>query len=171
MPGMSGREYADHRGVSHTAVQRAIAAGRITLLPDGTIDPAVADRQWATSTDPTKAMNAGNGIPAGEDASRLASSFGASHAAREGYLARKAKLEYEKMSGKLVDADEVRASMFAIGRRLRDGFMGIPDRITPRLVGQADPALIHRLLTEEITAALSELPGAVASNSATKSSR
>lgn len=52
--GMSRRGYAAHRGVSHTAVGKAIATGRISVEPDGSINPAKADRQWSTQTDPAK---------------------------------------------------------------------------------------------------------------------
>jgi len=52
--GMSRRQYAAHRGVSHTAVGKAIATGRITVEADGTIDPVKADRQWDAQTDPAK---------------------------------------------------------------------------------------------------------------------
>lgn len=52
--GMSRRAYAAHRGVSDTAVRKAIASGRITLEPDGTIDPVKADAQWDAQTDPAK---------------------------------------------------------------------------------------------------------------------
>jgi len=52
--GMSRRQYAAHRGVSHTAVGKAIATGRISLSADGTIDPVKADKQWAAQTDPAK---------------------------------------------------------------------------------------------------------------------
>ena len=52
--GLSRRAYAQHRGVSHTAVRKAIASGRITLEADGTIDPAKADAQWDSQTDPAK---------------------------------------------------------------------------------------------------------------------
>ena len=52
--GLSRRQYATHRGVSHTAVGKAIATGRITTEADGTIDPAKADRQWDAQTDPAK---------------------------------------------------------------------------------------------------------------------
>ena len=52
--GVSRRQYAAHRGVSHTAVAKALATGRITAEADGTIDPAKADRQWDTATDPAK---------------------------------------------------------------------------------------------------------------------
>lgn len=58
--GVSIRAYAASRkerglpGGSHTAVRKAIQAGRITTLPDGTLDPARADREWDTQTDPSK---------------------------------------------------------------------------------------------------------------------
>lgn len=52
--GISRRQYAVHRGVSHTAVGKAISTGRITTEPDGTIDPAKADAQWDRQTDPAK---------------------------------------------------------------------------------------------------------------------
>lgn len=50
--GMSLRAYARHRGVSHQAVSKAIQTGRITPLPDGTIDAEKADEEWAARTDP-----------------------------------------------------------------------------------------------------------------------
>jgi len=52
--GLSIRAYAAHRGVSHTSVRKAIASGRITLGPDGTIDPAIADPDWQRNADPSK---------------------------------------------------------------------------------------------------------------------
>lgn len=52
--GLSQRQYAVHRGVSHTAVSKALATGRISAEPDGTIDPVKADRQWDAATDPAK---------------------------------------------------------------------------------------------------------------------
>jgi hypothetical protein len=42
--GVSRRSYAAHRFVSDSAVRKAIATGRITNLPDGTIDPPRTDR-------------------------------------------------------------------------------------------------------------------------------
>ena len=52
--GLSQRQYAAHRGVSHTAVAKALATGRISAEPDGSIDPVKADRQWDAATDPAK---------------------------------------------------------------------------------------------------------------------
>ncbi len=50
--GISRRAYAKQRGVSEMAVRKAIATGRITVLADGTIDPARADADWIAQTDP-----------------------------------------------------------------------------------------------------------------------
>ena len=185
--GLSQRGYARHRRVSHTAVRKALATGRIKASPDGSIDPEAADRQWATSTDLSKPRNSVIGVPkrrhvpgapsdpfgtlgagAGEglngastgDAARLAASYAGSRAAREGYTARLAKLDFEERSGKLVDADQVRAQIFALGRRARDTLLGVPDRLSPILAGETDQAAIHRLLTEEITRGLAELSSA-----------
>lgn len=56
--GISRRKYAEHRGVSEAAVRKAIASGRVTPEPDGTIDPEKADAQWASHTDPSKQRGA-----------------------------------------------------------------------------------------------------------------
>jgi hypothetical protein len=44
--GVSLRAYGRHRGVTLAAVQKALKTHRITALPDGTIDPEIADRAW-----------------------------------------------------------------------------------------------------------------------------
>lgn len=183
MPQLSIRGYARHRGVSHTAVRKALATGRITGASDGTIDPVVADEQWASSTNLSKPRNSVIGspgrsrpvarppasrsenslgddsqrVPAAGTASRLAASYADSRAAREAYLARLAKLEFEQRSGKLVDADDVRAQVFALGRRMRDAILAMPDRLAPVLVGQSEAAVIHKLLSDDIIACLAEL--------------
>lgn len=186
MAGLSIRGYARHRGVSHTAVQKALATGRIVAGADGTIDPAVADSQWASSTDLSKPLNSVIGVPkkrrargapsdplgthgagaeeapngaATGDTARLVSSYAGSRAVREAFNARLAKLDFEERSGKLVDADVVRAQFFALGRRARETMLGVPDRLAPVLEGQKR-AEIHRLLTEELERGLAELSAA-----------
>ena len=49
--GVSIRAYGRHRGVSDTAVCKAIKAGRITAEPDGTINPKKDDGEWSRNTD------------------------------------------------------------------------------------------------------------------------
>lgn len=70
--GVSRREYARLRGVSESAVRKAIRDGRISLEPDGTIDPVAADRQWAARTDPSQQR--------GEEARRMSAATAAATA-------------------------------------------------------------------------------------------
>jgi hypothetical protein len=59
---LSLRKYAEHRGVSLAAVQKAVASGRILVAKEEQqgsktlkfIDPAVADRMWNQRTDQTQ---------------------------------------------------------------------------------------------------------------------
>jgi len=62
--GLSIRAYAPHRGVSHTAVAKAIKAGRISVGPDGKIDPVKGDAQWARNTLPSQNLNTSATKPA-----------------------------------------------------------------------------------------------------------
>lgn len=52
--GISRREYARRRGVSESAVRKAILSGRVSVEDDGTIDEAQANAEWAAQTDPSK---------------------------------------------------------------------------------------------------------------------
>ena len=45
---------AAQRGVSEVAVRKAIMTGRITTLPDGTVDPERLDSKWGAWNDPAK---------------------------------------------------------------------------------------------------------------------
>lgn len=56
---LSIRAYSRHRGVSDTAVRKAIQSGRITLGSDGLIDPQMADAQWSVNTDAAQQRKAG----------------------------------------------------------------------------------------------------------------
>jgi len=64
---VSLRAYARHRGVALSAVQKAIASGRVTAVKkDGTrivgIDLVAADGQWLENTDPDQAART-KGLP------------------------------------------------------------------------------------------------------------
>jgi hypothetical protein len=58
-------------GVSDTAVRKAVRAGRIDILPDGTIDPDAGRIQWSRTTDParTKVRTEVRSRPAGSQPS------------------------------------------------------------------------------------------------------
>lgn len=171
---MTLNKYARHRGISTTAVRKAIREGRITAKKkkrgrgyEYMIDPDVVDRQWAENTDESKPLNSVSRdpqhrtnpdnpkVPIGDQ--QIGASYAKARAAREGYQARLVKLEYEEKSGKLVNADEVKVANFNAARIARDTLMNIPDRLAPVLAGKNDSNEIHKLLSEEIKRTLEEL--------------
>ena len=182
--GLSIRAYAQHRGVSHTAVAKAIKAGRISVEPDGKIDPAKADAQWARNTLPSQNLNTGAPKPATKVATPPVSTpvatgssrelqppletgrisapdYQTSRAIREAYAARLAKLEFEERTGKLLNADEVKVKHFNLARLLRDRIQQIPRKLAPQIVAavvaQPDQRVVEDLLMEAIREALEEL--------------
>jgi hypothetical protein len=174
---LSIRGYARHRGVSHTAVQKALRAGRITKGSDGLLNPTTVDRQWNSNTDETKSRNSVSGnpgrrhrpgsppLPASSEArspdptgpSPAETGYIKARAVREGYAARLAKLDFELRSGSLIEADVVRVTAFNLARRCRDMLLNIPDRISPIIAGCSDSREVHRLLTAEIQLVCAEL--------------
>lgn len=177
--GLSIRAYAQHRGVSHTAVAKAIKAGRISKEPDGSIDPAKADAQWARNTLPSQNPNTSAAKPAPKVATppvstvssreaqvpletrATAPDYQTSRAIREAYAARLAKLEFEERTGKLLNADEVKVKHFNLARLLRDRIQQIPRKLAPQIVAavvaQPDQRVVEDLLMDAIREALEEL--------------
>ena len=141
--GLSIRAYAAQRGVSHTAVRKAVSSGRLTLAPDGTIDPVRADREWVQNADPSKARENQKLHPVPDAAvgavRETLAEAGAPLVGGMNYLhARTAekvlnvqllreRLRREK--GEVVERDYAIEQGFAFARRIRDAWTGWPARI------------------------------------------
>lgn len=178
------RGFAKTLGVSHTAVQVAIKAGRLKKSvgkgADGKPyikDSALAQQEWASNTDQSKPRNIITGDPkhrrdpaaapaaaspraaalAGGGGGGGAPTYADSRAIREAYMARLARVDYEEKIGKLINADEVKVAAFNAARKARDALLVIPDRLSPILAGMKDDREIHRVLTEEIRRVCDEL--------------
>ena len=147
---LSIRAYANYKGVSDTAVRKAIKSGRITLSPDGKIDPTIADKQWGGNTNPGQQQT-------GSEESCKLFSYQASRARRETYEALLKKLEYEEKSGKLIPIAQVETEAFNAARMARDKLMTIADRAVPQIIGKTDAFVIRQILQNEIRACLIEL--------------
>lgn len=80
-----------------------------------------------------------------------------SRARREHYLAEKARLEALQGRGELLPADQVKTEAFALARAVRDGMLGISDRLAPLLAATTDARQVHQLLDQEIRVALRSL--------------
>jgi len=169
---LSQAEYARHRGVSRQAVLKAVQAGRIHLDSEGRIDRQQADVAWMANTDPIRGGPRSAGLIHGLTVVReepsagtrnpavvhpMLPSLATSRAVREAYMAKLARLDYEKRTGKLVDADRVRQAIFEVNRSTRDRLFVIPDRLAAILASIDDAAEVHRVLAEEVRVACEEL--------------
>ena len=88
--------------------------------------------------------------PAGPD-------YNVSRAVRETYLAKLVGLEYERKSGNLRDAEEVRKAFFEANRRARDLLLALPDRAAATVAGLTEAAECHRILATEVERVCDEL--------------
>lgn len=185
--GMGVREYARHRGVSHSAVEKALKSGRIKKETDGTINPSMADAAWERNTNPAqqrkpdpvpvplqvpvKPATPPTAPPAPPvrqpfqrpaEAEPVPNAAGApnyqiSRAVRETYNAKLTRLDYEERTGKLLNAEDVAKEAFALARRVRDRLLNIPSRMASVLASETDSKSIEALLSQELRIALEEL--------------
>jgi len=181
--GISIRAYARHRGVSHTAVRKAITSGRITTEPDGTIDPEKADMEWAAQTDPAKqrgehakkAMGAKTRVktkPVPKAALRAVDetigdtppgdgevSFLRARMANEVLKAQTSKVKLAKMKGELVDREKATAMVFDLARRERDAWQNWPPRAAADMAADlgVDAHTMEQVLERHLRKQLAEL--------------
>ena len=140
MPLVSIRGYAKHRGVSHTAVEKAVKQGRIRTV-DGKIDVEQADRDWNRNSSPVNKPEAAPRAAAAPEPLVAGPSFAQSRAVREAYEARLAKLTWEERIKKLINADEVRVSAYNFSRMIRDRLLNVPDRVVGAALAEIRAAL------------------------------
>jgi hypothetical protein len=169
--GLSIRAYARQRGVSDTAVHKAIKSGRITPEPDGTINPVKANAAWDRNSDPAQQRKKPTPAPVPKNrpqpiqpAVQIPSppkaagpDFQTSRAVKETYAAKMAMLDFEERTKGLISTDEVRVSAFNLARRVRDRLQLIPHRLAAVLAAENDADQVEKLLEKEIRKALEEL--------------
>ena len=184
--GLSIRAYARYRGVSHVAVKKAIDTGRITQLPDGTIDPVVADAQWAANTTPTRrsVADATSDKPAPqvsavarempqvsakvarnapEPPTPSLSSGGTSllqaRTVNEVVKAQTNKVRLAQLKGELVDRAQAVAHVFKLARAERDAWLNWPARISAQMAAGlgVEPHALHVALDAAVREQLQDL--------------
>lgn len=183
--GLSIRAYARHRGVSDTAVHKAIKAGRITPEADGTIDPANADRQWDRNTDATQQRETASKarpapklavmpeVPAVSTGAATASanaplstggtSLLQAKTANEVLKAQTNKVRLARLKGELVDRSQAIAHVFKLARTERDAWLNWPARISAQMAaklgekGNIDSHDLHVALEAAVREHLLEL--------------
>ena len=170
--GISIRAYARHRGVTDTAVHKAIRAGRITPETDGTIDADRADREWARNSDVpktgTRAKAAKVAVPeggtgVGGDGPAALPTGGASllqaRTVNEVVKAQTNKVRLARLKGELVDRPQAIAHVFKLARSERDAWLNWPARISAQMAAKlgVDPHTMHIALEAAVREHLQEL--------------
>jgi len=155
-------EYARRRGVNPSSISRLKARG-VLVVRNGLVDAVASDtlldgRAGAAEPEPE---------PAATQASRPApiqplNAYANARAADMNFRARLRKLELDAKEGRLIDAEAVRAALADAGRAVRDGILGVPDRLAPILAAESDQQRIHALLQTELKRELEGLTDAIA---------
>lgn len=169
---VSIRAYSRHRGVSDTAVHKAIQSGRITLEPDGTIDIAKADQQWEANTNkaqqrsqrkkdiPTEALaSVDETLRETETASGGGTTYVQARTANEVIKAQTSKLKLQQLKGELVDRAQALGHVFKLARAERDAWIGWPSRVSAQMAAEldVDAHTMHVTLEQYVRQHLSEL--------------
>ncbi|HBP4929125.1 TPA: elements of external origin [Pseudomonas aeruginosa] len=169
--GISIRAYARHRGVTDTAVHKAIRAGRITPEADGTIDADRADREWARNSDTpkagtrakaTKVVVPETGTPSNDGPAALptgGTSLLQARTVNEVVKAQTNKVRLARLKGELVDRPQAIAHVFKLARSERDAWLNWPARISAQMAARldVDPHAMHVALEAAVREHLQEL--------------
>lgn len=169
--GISIRAYARHRGVTDTAVHKAIRAGRITPEADGTIDADRADREWARNSDGLKAGTRAKaakvvvpetGTPSNDGPAALptgGTSLLQARTVNEVVKAQTNKVRLARLKGELVDRPQAIAHVFKLARSERDAWLNWPARISAQMAARldVDPHAMHVALEAAVREHLQEL--------------
>ena len=180
--GLSIRAYARHRGVTDTAVHKAIRSGRIEALADGTIDSDQADAQWARNTSapktgtqrPTVKVKVpevdGDGGGGGEKSAALNTSNSSSGGAggtsllqartvNEVVKAQTNKVRLARLKGELIDRPQAIAHVFKLARSERDAWLNWPARVSAQMAAklELDAHTMHVALENAVREHLQEL--------------
>ena len=146
------------QGYDHSYVTRLKQADRLVMVR-GKVDVAASRKLLEDTADSRYAPQRKEfKQPENNDEDDSASlNLQRSRAVKENYLARMAKLNFERESGKLVEADEVKMFAADLGATFRAALEILPDRISADLVSLDDTDAIRAVLIEEFEQVLMDI--------------
>jgi hypothetical protein len=139
--------YARRRGCSRQTVYNAVNDGRITLTPEGRVEPEQADAEWESTT---RTPAASSGVPA----------FAAARARTEAARAERMELRVQVERGDLVPAAEAQRLYFGALRYVRDRVLALPslaDELHAVAHSHADVSLARHAMRERLAEAVQSL--------------
>jgi hypothetical protein len=177
MEGLSERRYAAHAGVSRGAIQKAKAAGRLVLHPDGSINAAASDARRAAMTDPSKQRGGrprmkpvpDTAVSAVADTLReqglaapqvgAGTTFLQAKTVNEVLKAQERRLKLQKMKGELIDRSRATALVFRLAREERDVWVNWPVRVAALMAAEigVETPTMQEVLERNVRNQLQEL--------------
>jgi hypothetical protein len=178
MEGLSERQYAARVGLSRGAIQKAKAAERLALYPDGSINAEASDVRRAETTDPSKtrtppepklkpvpeAAVAAVGDTLREQGLAVApvgggTTFLQAKTANEVLKAQERPIRLQKLKGELIERARALALVFRLAREVRDAWVNWPARAAALIAAELghEPAAMQKVLEAHVRAHLDEL--------------
>jgi hypothetical protein len=168
---MTQAEYARHRRKSRQYISKLAKAG-VLVMRGGKIDVRATDlvlddRPVEDVDAPPAAAPAGAGPLTRQPGDALpqagGASFGQARTIEMVFRAKLRRLEFETKQGRLIEAEAVRKTVADAVRALRDGILGLPDRLATVLAAESDAKKVHVTLKTELSRELEALANAVGS--------
>lgn len=161
---MTMAEYSRHRKVNRSHITRLAQRGILVMrgklvdvaASDAVLDDRPVDIEPQQSTPPPQFRPAPDSL-----GGQSGASFAQARTVEMVFRAKLRKLEYEVRQAKLIEAEVVRKSMADAGRTVRDGILGLPDRLATVLAAESDAKKIHVTLKTELSRELEALADAI----------
>jgi hypothetical protein len=164
---MTKTEYAKHRGVSKPYITKLAKNGAL-VLRGGKLDVRASDTvledKPVDDVDPPPAQASPAGPPpqpAAESLGQPGASFGRARTIEMVFRAKLRRLEFETKQGRPIEAEAVRKTIADAVRSLRDGILGLPDRLATVLAAESDSKKVHVTLKTELSRELEALANAL----------
>lgn len=154
--GMTLTQYAAHRGMTLSGVQKARDHGRIVLHPDGSVDVAASDALIVQATDPSqqrKGHGGGEqkpvppaaveavtetlreqGLPVPQVGGGM--TFLQARTANEVLKAQERRMKLLKLKGDVVDRAKAESLVFGLARQERDAWISWPARVAAMMAAE-----------------------------------
>ncbi|MGD1074345.1 MAG: hypothetical protein ABSB15_29930 [Bryobacteraceae bacterium] len=168
---MTKTEYAKYRGVSKPCITK-LAKNGVLVLRGGKVDvhasDTVLDDRPVDDVDPPPAHAFSVGPPprpVAESLGQAGASFGQARTVEMVFRAKLRRLEFETKQGRLIEAEAVRKTIAEAVRTLRDGILGLPDRLATVLAAvlaaESDSKKVHVKMKTELSRELEALANAI----------
>jgi hypothetical protein len=163
---MTQAEYARHRRKSRQYISQLAKAG-VLVMRGGKIDVRATDT--VLDDKPVDEVREPPGT-AGAQTARVGSdslpqaggaSFGQARTIEMVFRAKLRRLEFETKQARLIEAEAVRKTIAEAVRAIRDGILGLPDRLATVLAAESDQKKVHVILKTELTRELEGLAHAI----------